>query len=148
MRWLGLALLLLTALAGWNLAPPPSPPSCKPTPPIDLEARIVGDPSGPFGIEASASSKTGLEVEIEIVLPDGVTHLKGERRAAGRRCGLRVDAHSPGQARREILVRATLREGTAKFTRVLPLLLNDAPPAPQGTPKTNSRGEAILEFGP
>ena len=143
-----LALLPLIALAGWGLPPRPPASPCKPTPPIDLEARIVGDPAAPFGIEARAESKTGREVELEIVLPDGVLHSGGERRARGKRCELRVDARAPGRARREILVRATLHDGATKLTRVLSLVLNDAPPAPAGTPKTNSRGEAILEFGP
>lgn len=140
------AFLILPLAATPALLPSPSP--CKPTPPINLEARIVGDPYAPFSIEAHAASRTGHEVELEIILPEGVAHVAGERRARGRRSELRVDVRAPGPARREIFVRATIREGDAKLTRVVPLVVNDAPAAPKGTLKTNSRGEAILEFGP
>ena len=148
MRRLVLPLLVLGALAGRGPAGRDAPPSCKPTAPIDLEARIAGDPSAGFSIEARATSRTGHEVELEAVLPDGVAHLGGERRASGKRCEIRVEARAPGRERREIFVRATIREGGATLTRVVPLVLNDAPSAPRGTPRKNSRGEAILEFGP
>lgn len=128
-----LALLLLIALAGWSLAPRPPSPG-KPTPPIDLEARLAGD-----AVEARASSRTGHEVELEVLLPGGAA-----RRARGRRCELRVDAATPG----EILVRATLRDGAATITRVVSLGAKGGPPAPKGALRANSRGEAILEFGP
>ena len=142
-----LPLIALVALAGWGIAPPETS-SCKPSPPIEIEARLIGDPSGHFRIEAHATSKTGREVELEVVLPDGVAHLAGERRTCGKRCELRVEAHAPGPSRREIFVRASLHDGATRLTRVVPLLVNDAPAASPGTPRTNSRGEAILEFGP
>lgn len=144
MRRLALALLI----AAGGCARPADPPSCKPTPPIDLEAKIVGDPAAPFGIEARAASRTGHEVDLEVILPEGVQHLAGERRARGRTCALRLDARAAGGARREILVRATIREGTAVLTRVVPLTVGGPAAAPPGTLKTGSRGEAILEFRP
>jgi hypothetical protein len=122
--------------------------SHKPEAPIDLEARIVGDPTRPFAVEARAASRTSHEVELEVVLPEGVTLLAGDRRARGKRCELRVDLHAPGPARRELFVRATIREGDAKLTRVVPLVLHDAPSPRKGSLKNNARGEAILEFGP
>jgi hypothetical protein len=122
--------------------------SSKPEAPIDLEARIVGDPSAPFAVHARASSRTQHEVELELVLPEGITHLAGERRAHGRQCDLRVDLHAPDDARRGILVRATIREGDAKLVKVVPLVLHDRPAASKGTPRKNAQGEAILEFGP
>ncbi len=146
MRRLLVALCLALALAaGWNLSP--APPTCKPEAPIAIEARLVGDPGAPFGIVAEASSPLDAEIELEIVLPDGVTALAGERAGRGKRVGLRLDAQSIDRSRKEILVRATLREGSARLTRVVPLVIHDAPPrhAP-GVLKTNSRGERILEF--
>src|SRR5205814_5683049 len=99
-------------LAAFLLAPAAAAPSLlrdirsyKPEAPIDLEARIVGDPSTPFAVEARAASRTSHEVELEVVLPEGVSRLAGERSARGKRCELRVDLHAPGLARREILVR-------------------------------------------
>lgn len=155
MRRLALAsLLVLLAATGWSLsrhAPADTAvpdPSCKPSPPIALEARIVGDPSAPFGIVADASSPASADVEVEIVLPAGVTHLAGERRGRGKRVGLRVDARADDRSRREIFVRATVRHGNAVLTRVVPLILNDAPLPSPGVLKRNSRGENILEFKP
>jgi hypothetical protein len=146
MRRLALLLALLTA-GGSSLIIPASP-TCKPTAPIDLEARIVGDPSAPFGISARASSRTGSEVELEIILPDEVTHLAGVKKLSGRRCEARIDAQMNIRKRCEILVRATITEAGATMTRVIPLVLFDAPLPARGTPKKNSRGEAILEFAP
>ena len=149
MRRLGPAVLLaLLTAGGIPFAIPRSPTSCKPTAPIDLEARIVGDPSLPFGISAKASSRTGADVELEIILPDGVTHLAGAKKHNGRRCEARVDVRAKDRKRCEILVRATTVEGGATMTRVLPLVLFDGPVPAPGTPKKNSRGEGILEFSP
>jgi hypothetical protein len=53
-----------------------------------------------------------------------------------------------GRERREIFVRASIHEGTATQTRVLSLVVSEAPAAPPGHPKTNARGEPILEFRP
>jgi len=127
----------------------PGPASCKPTPPIELEASIVGDPSLPFGITARASSRTGVPVDLEIVLPDGVVAVAGRTRAFGPRCEARLDVRAADRTRREILVRATFTQGGATMTRVLPLVIFDgtAPAAP-GTLRKNSRGEPILEFSP
>ncbi len=154
MQRLGLALLiaLLTAGSAFYLhgtpAAPEHPRSCKPKAPIDLSAEIVGDPAAPFGIQARASSRNGCEVELEIVLPDGVTHVAGERKLRGKRCEARVDLRAADRQRREILVRASFTEGGATLTRVLPLVLFDAPKAPPGTKRRNARGEAILELTP
>jgi hypothetical protein len=127
---------------------PPSGVSEKPSPPIDLEARIEGDPLRPFGIVASASSRTGHEVELEVVLPPGVLHRAGDRLVRGMRCLLRADLETDGRGRREIFVRASIHEGSATQTRVLSLVLGDAASAPPGHPTRNARGEAILEFKP
>jgi hypothetical protein len=143
-----LALLLALTTAGGSSLIVPASPSCKPTAPIDLEARIVGDPSTPFGVSARASSRSGAEVELEIVLPDEVTHLAGLKKLRGRRCEARIDARVKDRRRCEILVRATITEAGATMTRVIPLVLFDAPLPPRGTLKRNSRGEAILEFSP
>jgi hypothetical protein len=146
--------LLPVALWPAPAAPPPGakPPltgvSEKPSPPIQLEARIVGDPLHPFGIVASASCRTGHEVELEVVLPPGVPHRAGDRLVRGKRCELRVDLEPAGRERREIFVRASIHEGSATQTRVLSLVLGDRPAAPPGQPRTNARGEAILEFQP
>jgi hypothetical protein len=148
MRRLALALLPALLAAGGSLLIVPAPPPCKPTAPIDLEARILGDPSAPFGVSARASSRSGAEVELEIVLPDEVTHLAGLKKLRGRRCEARIDAHVKDRRRCEILVRATVTEGGATMTRVIPLVLFDAPVPSRGTLKRNSRGEAILEFSP
>ncbi|MBI3855304.1 MAG: hypothetical protein HY293_06400 [Planctomycetes bacterium] len=145
MRRLGLALLLGLSTAS---IPLPARPSCKPTAPIDLEARLVGDPSSPFGISATATSRTGSEVELEILLPVGITHLSGDRKLKGRRCEARIDASVKDRTRREIFVRATTVEGGAVMTRVVSLLLFDGPLPARGTPGKNSRGEGILEFSP
>jgi hypothetical protein len=131
-----------------GLVAPSRPASCKPTAPIDIEARIEGDPGAPFAVTAKASSRSGGEVELEIVLPDGATHLGGERKLKGRRCEAKVDARVPDRRRREILVRATTVHGGATLTKVVPLVIFDRPEPPRGVPKRNSRGEALLEFSP
>jgi hypothetical protein len=151
MRRLGPALLLVLLTAGGTLlldSRPPSPSSCKPTAPIDLTAELVGDPAAPFGVVARATSRTGAEVELEIVLPEGVTPLAGERKLKGRRCEARLDLKAADRSRREILVRATFTEGGATMTRVVPLVLFDAPAPPRGAMRKNARGETILELAP
>jgi len=148
MRRLGLLLLLALLTAGTTLVVAPRPTSCKPTAPIDLTAEIVGDPASPFGVIARATSRTGAEVELEVVLPDGVTHLAGARKLKGRRCEARVDLRTKDRARREIFVRASFTEGSATMTRVLPLVLFENPEPVRGAVRQNSRGEAILEFSP
>lgn len=140
-------LLLVALVAAHSPLPPPAPPSCKPTAPIDLDVRLVGDPAAPFGITAKASSRSGLPVELEIVLPDGVRAVAGQSKARGRACEARLDAVARDRSRREILVRATVRQDGAILTRVAPIVLFDAPAA-KSAAKRNSRGEAIQEFGP
>src|SRR2546423_1436183 len=146
MRRLGLGLLLALLIAGSTLLIDAQPSacssaalgkSCKPSAPIDLTAEIVGDPAAPFGVVARATSRTGADVELEIVLPDGVTHLAGERKLKGRRCEARVDVRTKDLAPRAILVRATFTEGGATMTRVVPLVLFDAPAPARGAPGKN-----------
>jgi hypothetical protein len=149
MRRLALLLLLGLLSAGGSLLIVPSkPPSCKPTAPIDLEAKIVGDPSAPFGLVARASSRTGVEVDLEIILPEGITPLAGTRKLKGKRCEARLDLHAKDRTRREILVSASFTEGGARLTRVVSLVLFDQPLPSKGTPATDSRGNALLEFSP
>ncbi len=142
--------LLILALALAHVpTPAPSRTSCKPTAPIDLEAALEGDPVGTFGVTARASSRLDAPVDLEIILPHGVTLQGGRPRASGRACDAHVDASARDRSRREIFVRATVVQGSARLTKVVPLVLFDAPPAaPAPRRKTNSRGEAIAEFSP
>ena len=64
----------------------------------------------------------------------------------GRRVELRLDATAFGNRRCEILVRATVQTENGRVTRVVPLVLNDAPEPTRGVRRRNSRGEDILEF--
>ncbi|HLY11649.1 MAG TPA: hypothetical protein VKW04_20280, partial [Planctomycetota bacterium] len=139
-------LFLALALAH-TPAEKPSPSSCKPFAPIDLDAAIVGDPGSPFGITARASSRLGVPLDLEIVLPDGVTAHGGQAKASGRVCETRLEASALDRSRREILVRASFTQGTATMVRVVSLVLFDRPaPAPKAPLKTNARGETILEY--
>jgi len=140
-------LLLILLAAGASLPIVPARTTCKPTPPIDLDARIVGDPAGAFEIVARASSPLGAEIDLEILLPDGVSSPSAKKRLKGKSCDLRVPAQARDRSRREILVRATFTQANATMTRVVPLVLFDAPP-PKHPVRRNSRGEAILEFSP
>jgi hypothetical protein len=115
--------------------------------PIEIEARLLGDPETGCVVEASASAR-GHDVELEVVLPEGVEGLEGRLLARGARPTLRLDARAPGRARREILVRASVREGDAVLTRVRPLVVRDAPPPPKGVRTRGARGEPVLEFAP
>src|SRR5262245_47962762 len=145
---LGLVLALLTGGGTLLVGHRTAPDSCKPPAPIDLDVRLVGDPSSPFAITAKAVSRAGGDVELEIVLPDGVVHLAGERKRKARKCEARVDARVNDHARRVILVRATVVIEGATLTKVVPVTLFDQPVPSLGTPGKNSRGEAILEFSP
>src|SRR6187549_3781156 len=116
-------LLLVVVAAGASLPIVPARTSCKPTPPIDLDARIVGDPAGAFEIVARASSPLGAEIDLEIVLPDGVSSSSDKKRLKGKSCNLRVPAQAKDRSRREILVRATFTQANATMTRVVPLVL-------------------------
>ncbi len=119
----------------------------KSVPPIDIEASLSGGPSGPFSISARASSRLDAEIELELLLPGGITLVSGGRASKARRPELRAEAHAAA-APEGILVRATIHRGGARLSRVVPLALRPAPPAPGGVLKRNSRGEPIREFGP
>lgn len=109
----------------------------------------MGDPSNPFGVTARATSRTGDDVELEIVLPEGVIPLAGNPKSRGRRCEARVDLRANDRTRREILVRAVVTHGTARMVRVVPLVIFDGPrPSSKSKATVNSRGEPILEFSP
>ena len=141
--------LALLAAGGSALAPRPQPAPCRFIAPIDLDAHLIGDPAGPFAVVAKASSRNGAEVDLEIILPDGVAALGGSPKAKARRSEARLDLLARDRARREILIRATIGEGTSRQTRVLPLVIFDAPPPPsKGRSLRDARGEALLEFSP
>lgn len=140
-----LVLLACLLAAPWSVPLPGA--ARKAVAPIDLEARLEGDPEAACRITASASGR-GRDVELEIVLPEGVAALAGERKGAGKRVALRVDARALDRRRQVVFVRASLREGEAVLTRVEPIVIHDAPAPPQNAPRTGARGEPILEFGP
>jgi hypothetical protein len=147
-RFLPAALLAVSVLAtGWGASIPSRSP-CKPLPPVELEARLVGDAGAPFGLVAAASTRLDADVELDAVLPDGVSVLAGELKRKGKRPELKVDLRARDRGPREIFVRATVEAGGARFTRVVSLPLGPAPAAPRGTLKKNARGETIREFGP
>jgi len=122
--------------------------ACKPVPPIEIEARLTGDPGGALRIVASASSRLDAEIEIDVTLPDGVTVAAGEPKRKGKRPEVKLDLRVRDRSSREILVRATMETGGARLTRVVPLALGPTPKAPLGVLKKNSRGEAIRELAP
>ena len=124
--------------------------SCKPTAPIDVEASITGDPTGSFGVSAKATSRTGIEVDLEVILPDGVTHVAGERKKRGRQCDLRVDLRAADRTRKEIAVVATITDGQgARLVRSVPLVLFDSPvPETKGRPGRDRRGNPVQVFSP
>lgn len=136
------AVLLL--LLGFGTAIPQS--TNKPTPPVELEARLEGDPAGTFTIIVRTKSTIDGDVRAEVLLPEGVIHLEGARSRSGREVGLRLTARSPDASRREIFVRASVTHGGARMARVVCLVLNDSPIAKRGFPRRNSRGEKIIEF--
>lgn len=150
MRYLAwLVPLALLAAGSSALAPRPQPAPCRFVAPIDLDARLIGDPAGPFAVVAKASARNGAEVDLEIILPDGVAALGGTGKAKARRSEARLDLLARDRSPREILVRATIGEGTSRMTRVVPLVIFEGPlPASKGRPVRDARGEALLEFSP
>jgi len=141
--------IALLSAGGSFLAERPPRASCKPVAPIDIEASIVGDPATGFGVSARATSRVAADVDLEVILPDGVTHLAGERRKRGRRCDVKIDLHAADRTRKEIAVVATITDGQARLTKVVPLVIFDGPPeAPKGRPARDPRGTPILEFSP
>lgn len=121
--------------------------SCKPQAPITLSAELSGDPLASCEIRAEAVCDAA-EVEVEVVLPAGLAHLEGARTGTGRRVNLSVRARAADRRPRVVYVRATLREGSAKLTRVVSLPLEEAPRTPPGVLRKNARGETILELTP
>ena len=145
-RWIAIGLLAASALGAATAAgsrPPDGDRLSKPDPPIDLEAGFSG--AGPFVITARASSRLDAEIEVDLLLPDGATIPPGGRASKGRRPELRVETSSvpPGTC-----VRATLRHGSARLTRIVPLSPALPPAGRGGVLKRNSRGEPLREFGP
>jgi hypothetical protein len=144
-----LALFGLLAGGGAFMVQRPTRTSCKPEAPIQLEASIIGDPISPFAVSAKATSLTGDEVELEIVLPNGVIHLGGERKARGKKVETRVDLRAQDQNPRQIFVRASISDGTGRISKIVPLrLFGGNPPGPKGALKRDSRGDLILEGSP
>jgi hypothetical protein len=142
-------LFVLLAGSGSFLVQRPARTSCKPAAPIDIEASILGDPASPSGIFAKATSLSGDEVDLEIILPNGVVHLGGERKARGKKVETRVDLRAQDQNPRQILVRASISDGTGRLVKIVPLnLFGGVRAAPKGTLKRDPRGELIQEFSP
>lgn len=142
-------LVVLLAGSGSFLIRRPAKTSCKPEAPIELEASLLGDPVSPFGVSAKATSLSGDEVDLEIVLPGGVLHLGGERKVRGKRVETRVDLRATDQNPRQILVRASSSDGTGRLVKIVPLNLFGGPrPESKGTLKRDPRGDLILEFSP
>jgi hypothetical protein len=142
-------LLALLAGSGALLVERPARTSCKPEAPIELTASIVGDPISPFGVSAKATSLSGEEVDLEIVLPAGVIHLGGERKARGKRVETRVDLRAQDQNPRQILIRASIDDGTGRLVKIVPLnLFGGHAQKPKGTLKRDPRGELIQDFSP
>jgi hypothetical protein len=109
----------------------------KPDPPIKLNAKLTADDR----VVAHASSPLDAEIELSVLLSPDHAPLRSVR---ARRPVLELATGG----RRNILIRATLVSGTARFTRVIPLCPEDSPPRPAGTLRRNARGEAIREFEP
>ena len=144
-----LGLFAVLAGGGSLLVERPTRTPCKPGAPIDLEASLIGDPTSPFGVSAKATSLTGDEVDLEILLPEGVIHLGGERKARGKKVETRIDLRSTDLKPKQIVVRASISDGTGRMSRVVPLnLFKEPPPEPKGTLKRDNRGDLILEFSP
>lgn len=142
-------LFALVAGSGSFLIQRPARTSCKPDASIELTASIVGDPISPFGVSAKAASLSGAEVDLEIVLPEGVIHLGGERKARGKQVETRVDLRAQDQNPRQIVVRASVSDGTGRLVKIVPLnLFGGARAAPKGTLKRDNRGGVIQEFSP
>src|SRR5262245_51564870 len=100
---LAIPLALLTA-GGGVLARRAPPTSCKPVAPIDIEASIVGDPATGFSVSARAVSRIEADAELEVILPEGVTSVAGERKSRGRKCEVRTDLRAADRTRKEIAV--------------------------------------------
>ncbi len=109
----------------------------KPDPPIELHAKLTADDR----VIAGATSPLDAEIELSVLLSPDAPPLRSVR---ARRPALALATGG----RRNILVRATLVYGTARFTRVIPLGQKASPPRPAGTLRRNARGEAIREFEP
>jgi len=142
------ALVACLAGGGALLASRPTRTSCKPNAPIELEASLVGDPRSPFAVLAKANSLTGDEVEIEIILPDGVIHLGGERKARGKKVETRVDLRAQDQNPRQIFVQASISDGTGRVSKIVPLKIFGKPEEQKGTLKVDNRGDLILDGSP
>src|SRR6185503_11248984 len=132
-RFLIAAVLLALLCAGGPLVVErPTRISCKPAASIELEVSIVGDPAGVFGVAMKAASRIDADIDLEIEVLDGVAHVVGERKIRGRRSDGRVDLRALDRTPRQIVVRATISDGTARFVKVVPLnLFGGPPPAPQ-----------------
>jgi hypothetical protein len=142
------ALVACLAGGGALLAPRPTRTSCKPSAPIELEASLIGDPISPFGVHAKANSLIGDEVELEIIVPDGVIHLGGERKARGKKVETRVDLRAQDRTPRQIVVRASISDGTGRVSKFISLKIFGSPPEQKGTLKVDNRGDLILEGSP
>lgn len=136
-----------------HFLPGDAPPG-KPTPPIDLDVRVVGrtDPGLPFGLIVTATPRAAGDGEMRITLPAGALVRAGDARwkgrfKAGQPCELRLDLSVPDRVRREILVTVECAvDGSTRLARCESIVLHDAPQASQGVPGRSSRGEGILDF--
>jgi hypothetical protein len=146
--------LILAVSAGCARPDPPPAASCKPTAAVDLSAQLVGNPRADArcGLLVHAAPRFDADLEIEIVLPEGVTRAAGDAKWSGpakrgETHELRLDFSCDGK-RREIVVRATATAPGVRQTSVSSIVLNEdgSSPPTKGVRKVNSRGEPIWEF--
>lgn len=143
---------------GQPASPPPlaaAPSSCKPDAPIQVTARLIGDPhaGSTCGVIVSFTALADGDVSIQVALPTGVGLVRGDTTwtsplRRGERRDLKLDVSIPDTLRREIVAYGTIAVGGARCTTATSLVLNEsgAAPASRGVEKRNSRGESILEF--
>lgn len=157
MKRAGAAILVAALAAGALALPRRSPPtaSSKPQAPLQLTARLVGDPhaNSTCGLVVTATALADGDVTVDVALPPGLTRVGGERSFAaplrrGEARELRMDVLVSGTQRREIAITGTLRQGTAKLTSVCTVVVNEdgSLPQPGGVQTTDARGRKILEY--
>jgi hypothetical protein len=130
----------------------------KPDPPMDLELLFVPDPDPvkPARLTVAVTPRTDLpEIRVSIQLPEGAEAVEGKAAwrgtiARGRREARDMVVRLPA-GRPHVLRASAVADlgGGARAVQTAELVVGGPAgpkPAPLGEPKTNSRGEAILEM--
>ena len=128
----------------------------KPTAPFDTDIQFVTPPVAGQIVTLIFSAKPQIQAkdaELNIAIPDGIVLYSGSCNWKGpltkdEEKKLSIECIIPDDMKRTIVATATLKDGTAKLTKVCSITVGtiDNSNKPKGTIRKDEKGETIREF--